>query len=48
MEKILSDKDASAPSLADAQSAGLLPDYDKCRAYIADLRSSLGPDRRET
>jgi dTDP-4-dehydrorhamnose 3,5-epimerase len=48
MEKILSDKDASAPSLADARSAGLLPDYDKCRAYIADLRSSLGPDRRET
>jgi dTDP-4-dehydrorhamnose 3,5-epimerase len=48
MEKILSDKDASAPSLADAQSAGLLPDYDKCRAYIADLRSSWGLDRRET
>jgi dTDP-4-dehydrorhamnose 3,5-epimerase len=47
MEKILSDKDASAPSLADAQSAGLLPDYDKCQAYIADLRSSWGPDRRE-
>jgi dTDP-4-dehydrorhamnose 3,5-epimerase len=48
MEKILSDKDASAPSLADARSAGLLPDYDKCRTYIADLRSSWGPDRRET
>jgi dTDP-4-dehydrorhamnose 3,5-epimerase len=47
LEPILSDKDAAAPSLAEAQSAGLLPDYDKCRAYIADLRSSCGPDRRE-
>jgi dTDP-4-dehydrorhamnose 3,5-epimerase len=45
-EPILSDKDASAPSLAEAKSAGLLPDYDKCRAYVADLRSSWGPDRR--
>ena len=27
MEQILSDKDASAPSLAEAQTAGLLPDY---------------------
>jgi dTDP-4-dehydrorhamnose 3,5-epimerase len=47
MEKILSEKDASAPSLAEAQSAGLLPDYDKCQAYIADLRSSWASDRRE-
>jgi dTDP-4-dehydrorhamnose 3,5-epimerase len=47
MEKILSEKDASAPSLAEAQSAGLLPDYDKCQAYIADLRSSWVSDRRE-
>jgi dTDP-4-dehydrorhamnose 3,5-epimerase len=47
MEKILAEKDASAPSLAEARSAGLLPDYDKCQAYIADLRSSWASDRRE-
>lgn len=47
MEKILSEKDASAPSLAEAQSAGLLPDYDKCQAYIADLRNFWASDRRE-
>lgn len=39
IEPVLSDKDASAPSLAEAQAAGLLPDYDKCQAYISDLRS---------
>jgi dTDP-4-dehydrorhamnose 3,5-epimerase len=39
IEPILSDKDASAPSLAEAQAAGLLPDYGKCQAYIADLRT---------
>ncbi len=36
----LSGKDASAPSLAEAQSAGLLPDYGACQAYIASLRSA--------
>jgi dTDP-4-dehydrorhamnose 3,5-epimerase len=34
---ILSDKDASAPSLADARAAGLLPDYHDCLAYTASL-----------
>ena len=33
VEVILSDKDAAAPSLAEAQSAGLLPDYGECLAY---------------
>jgi dTDP-4-dehydrorhamnose 3,5-epimerase len=39
IEPVLSDKDASAPSLAEAQAAGLLPDYGTCQAYIADLRT---------
>ncbi|MEI2732922.1 MAG: dTDP-4-dehydrorhamnose 3,5-epimerase [Dermatophilaceae bacterium] len=34
---ILSDKDTSAPTLADAMAAGLLPDYDACRSYRAGL-----------
>jgi dTDP-4-dehydrorhamnose 3,5-epimerase len=37
IEPVLSDKDAAAPSLAEAQSAGLLPDYAECQAYIAKL-----------
>jgi dTDP-4-dehydrorhamnose 3,5-epimerase len=37
IEPVLSDKDASAPSLAEAQAAGLLPYYAECRAYIARL-----------
>ena len=31
----LSDKDAAAPSLADARAAGRLPRYDACAAYVA-------------
>jgi dTDP-4-dehydrorhamnose 3,5-epimerase len=42
IEPLLSDKDAAAPSLAEAQAAGQLPDYAECRAYIAKLRSSHG------
>ena len=38
LERVLSDKDSSAPSLAEAQSAGLLPDYGECLAYTAKLR----------
>jgi dTDP-4-dehydrorhamnose 3,5-epimerase len=37
IEPVLSDKDAAAPSLAEAQSAGLLPDYAECQAYVAKL-----------
>jgi dTDP-4-dehydrorhamnose 3,5-epimerase len=32
---VLSDKDAAAPSLHQAQAAGLLPDYSACLAYAA-------------
>jgi dTDP-4-dehydrorhamnose 3,5-epimerase len=41
LEPVLSDKDAAAPSLTEARAAGLLPDYGKCQAYIADLRSAF-------
>lgn len=36
---ILSDRDAAAPSLAEAQAAGMLPDYAACSAYTASLRT---------
>jgi dTDP-4-dehydrorhamnose 3,5-epimerase len=38
IEPVLSDKDAAAPSLAQARSDGLLPDYAECQAYLAKLR----------
>lgn len=38
VEPILSDKDASAPSLADAQANGLLPQYTDCLSYYQQLR----------
>lgn len=44
VEPVLSDKDAAAPTLAEAQSAGLLPDYAACQAYIAQLRVDSGPE----
>jgi dTDP-4-dehydrorhamnose 3,5-epimerase len=47
LEPVLSDKDASAPSLAEAQAAGLLPDYGTCRAYVASLRGGRVPDRQD-
>ena len=37
---ILSDKDKTAPTVAEARSAGLLPDYEACRAYAAALRKA--------
>ena len=39
LEPLLSDKDAAAPSLAQAQAAGLLPSYEACQTYGASLRS---------
>ncbi|MBX7452025.1 dTDP-4-dehydrorhamnose 3,5-epimerase [Mycolicibacterium sp. 3033] len=36
---ILSDRDREAPSLADAQSSGVLPSWDECEAYAKSLRS---------
>ncbi len=38
-EPVLSDKDAAAPSLAEAHEAGLLPRYSDCLAYTASLRN---------
>jgi dTDP-4-dehydrorhamnose 3,5-epimerase len=40
VEHLLSDKDAAAPTLAEAQSSGLLPSYEECRAFYAGLRSN--------
>lgn len=37
IETVLSPKDAAAPSLAQAQAAGLLPDFEQCREFIAGL-----------
>lgn len=38
VEPLLSPKDAAAPTLAEAQASGLLPDYADCQAYYATLR----------
>lgn len=38
IEPILSDKDLNAPTLAEAEAAGLLPSYDDCVAYQDKLR----------
>lgn len=37
LELLLSDKDAAAPTLADAADAGALPSYDVCRSYRRTL-----------
>lgn len=39
IEPILSEKDAAAPTLAQAAEAGLLPDYQQCQAWYAELRA---------
>ena len=41
-EPVLSDKDAAAPSLAEACAAGLLPSYRDCQAHTAALRAADG------
>ncbi|MGZ6826801.1 MAG: dTDP-4-dehydrorhamnose 3,5-epimerase family protein, partial [Mycobacteriales bacterium] len=38
VEHLLSDKDAAAPTLAEAKEAGLLPSYDGCLAFYERLR----------
>ncbi|MDQ3733934.1 MAG: dTDP-4-dehydrorhamnose 3,5-epimerase family protein [Actinomycetota bacterium] len=38
----MSDRDAAAPSLVDARTAGLLPDHEVCLSYIRQL-ASLSP-----
>ena len=35
---VLSDKDAAAPTLADAEQQGILPTWDDCQAFYAQLR----------
>jgi dTDP-4-dehydrorhamnose 3,5-epimerase len=40
MELLLSPKDSAAPSLAEAQEAGLLPTYDGVRQHLSGLRVS--------
>jgi dTDP-4-dehydrorhamnose 3,5-epimerase len=39
IEPLLSDKDAAAPTLAQAQEQGLLPDYAACLAFYERLRT---------
>ena len=38
VEPLLSDKDAAAPTLAEAQASGLLPSYDACVRFYDSLR----------
>jgi dTDP-4-dehydrorhamnose 3,5-epimerase len=42
IEPLLSDKDAAAPTLAQAAEQGLLPSYDDCLAYYETLRGGSG------
>ncbi|WP_432041655.1 dTDP-4-dehydrorhamnose 3,5-epimerase [Streptomyces cadmiisoli] len=37
---LLSDKDAAAPSLAEARASGLLPSYAACRSHLDELRAA--------
>jgi dTDP-4-dehydrorhamnose 3,5-epimerase len=39
VEPVLSDKDATAPTLSEARQAGVLPGYAECMAYAARRRS---------
>jgi dTDP-4-dehydrorhamnose 3,5-epimerase len=47
LEPVLSDKDAAAPSLAEALAAGMLPDYGECLAYRARLHGAGVSARQE-
>lgn len=42
VEQLLSPKDAAAPTLKEAEAAGLLPDHAGCLAYYERLRSTAG------
>jgi dTDP-4-dehydrorhamnose 3,5-epimerase len=44
IDPVLSDKDRAAPSLAEAQASGLLPDYTASQAYLATLRQASSPE----
>jgi dTDP-4-dehydrorhamnose 3,5-epimerase len=39
VERLLSDRDAAAPTFAEAQAQGLLPSYDACLAFYEQLRA---------
>ena len=41
VEPLLSDRDAAAPTLAEAQAAGLLPEHAACQAYTQGLKERL-------
>jgi 5-epimerase len=41
IEPLLSEKDASAPTLAEAEAAGMLPSYADCAAWYERLRSGV-------
>jgi len=38
VEHLLSERDAAAPSFAEAQGSGLLPSYEACLAFYERLR----------
>ena len=40
LDTVLSPKDSSAPTLAQAAASGLLPNYAECQAFIASLREA--------
>jgi dTDP-4-dehydrorhamnose 3,5-epimerase len=44
---VLSDRDAAAPSLARAQTDGLLPDYQQCLRWTESLRSRPAAERSD-
>ena len=48
LDPVLSDKDAAAPLLKEALTAGLLPDYSECLAYRKSLRGAGLPARQDT
>jgi dTDP-4-dehydrorhamnose 3,5-epimerase len=39
---VLSARDSAAPSLAQARSAGILPDYETCRAFVRSRQQRIG------
>ena len=42
VEHLLSEKDAAAPTLAEAEAGGLLPSYQECLAFYESLRTGRG------
>ena len=42
VEPLLSEKDAAAPTFAEAQSSGLLPSYEQCVTFYDSLRGGSG------